>query len=635
MPARVEQKDPQLLEQFVQDFERQFAAYMPARLKQAGMGFRELLILYEPAYAFEERVLSDPTRAAERKSIAGAFERLARAVQLLMAPADAAALPAAPQSPAAAMPLQYDAAKRFATFGAFISYRGDDSEAVESLAQAIRGMKSDVFLDRQGTVAGEDWRARTEQALFHSRVCLLCYGPGPATSPWMASHRLDCRRARSPGDPGAPSRRVGRGGRASAAAVAGICAMARSEPWDRSGRDSPGARAASRRANGGISCSGAASAAAPESAAVVNFGTPYPGLRHFTEADAGFLFGHEEVQRIVLETLRTHRRAVITGPSACGKTSLVEAGVLPALRSANPDVTWAYQRVVPERSPVAALEEALTRLAGMPCERSLIFVDQLERLFRHATPDEESAFFSRLEAMARDASGPLLVIGVREVRLAALKKLAPATLLEGPHCIQVPAMSADKLRAAIEKPAERAGLAFEPGLADRIVADWGRDQRFLPFMQSVLHDLWTRRREGFLTNRGYDDIADPVEAFAEDAYAERPDLQLAASRVFPRLTALCGNLAPLGLTCEPADLRLTDVPAEHVHEVLWHFVDKRLIYACAGPNGESRVAPAFTRERWARAQAWHEADAEFLRWLNSLHFHGSNGCGPAKTTARC
>ena len=93
VPARVEQKDPQLLEQFVQDFERQFAAYMPARLKQAGMSFRELLIPYEPAYAFEERVLSDPTRAAERKSIAGAFERLARAVQLLRAPADAADAP--------------------------------------------------------------------------------------------------------------------------------------------------------------------------------------------------------------------------------------------------------------------------------------------------------------------------------------------------------------------------------------------------------------------------------------------------------------------------------------------------------------------------------------------------------------
>ena len=353
----------------------------------------------------------------------------------------------------------------------------------------------------------------------------------------------------------------------------------------------------------------------------MNFGTPYPGLRHFTEADAGFLFGHEDVLRTVHETLKTHRRAVVTGPSACGKTSLVEAGVLPALRSVNPDVTWAYQRVVPERSPVAALEEALTRLTGIPCERSLIFVDQLERLLRHATPDEESAFFSRLDAMARDASGPLLVIGVREVRLAALKKLAPAALLDGPHVVRVPAMSAASIRAAIEKPAERAGLAFEPGLADRIVADWGQDQRFLPFMQSVLHDLWTRRREGFLTNRGYDDIADPVEALAEDAYASRPDLQDAAARVIPRLIALCGNLAPLGLTCEPADLRLSDVPAEHVHEVLWHMVDKRLLYACAGPNGESRVAPAFMRQQWARAEAWHAADAEFLQWINSLHFH--------------
>lgn len=626
IPARVEQEDPALLETFIVEFERQFAAYLPEPLRRAGIGFRDLLIPYEPAYAFEERVLSDPTRAIARRAIAGAFERIAHAVRLLMTAGGRAAAPQPrPPQAAAPAPLQYDAAKRFAGYDAFVSVCHDDAEAAAPLMDALKQAGASVFVDRHDLVAGEDWRARTEQALFHSRTCLLCFGTGARTG--MGGELIAALASVASARalpvvpvllPGATLEQALRIAPRSLAEVQWLDLSDGMQPDEienllrnvivppQAGPAGDGAAESDDEATTG---------------GVVSFGAPYPGLRPFTEADAGFLFGREEVQQAVLGALTTHRIAVVTGPTACGKTSLVEAGMLPALRRADPGVTWGYQRLVVDRSPVVALDEALGRLRQVPADRRVLFVDQLERLLRHATPDEETAFLSRLLALARDGDGPLVVIGLRDVRLAALERLAPPGLLSGEHLIRVPALTGARLRQAIEKPAERAGLAFEPGLVDRIVGDWGEDQRFLPFLQSVLHDLWVHRREGFLTNRAYDDIADPVEALAEAAFAARPDLQDDIARVAPRLLALCGNLVPLDLSCEPAELRVAGVPAEHVHEVLWHLADNRLFYGFVGAGGETRVAPAFTREQWKRADGWHRHDAAFLDWLTGLHRH--------------
>jgi tetratricopeptide (TPR) repeat protein len=506
-----------------------------------------------------------------------------------------------------------------------VSVCNDDAEAAAPLVEALKQAGASVFVDRHDLVAGEDWRARTEQALFHSRTCLLCFGTGARTGmggDLMAALASVASARELPVVPvllpGATREQALRIAPRSLAAVHWLDLSDGMQPDEvenllRNVIFPPQAGPAG----------GAAQEIDAEASTggVVSFGAPYPGLRPFTEADAGFLFGREEVQRALLDALTAHRLAVVTGPSASGKTSLVEAGLLPALRRADTGVTWGSQRLVVERSPVGALDEALARLREVPCDRRLLFVDQLERLLRHATPDEESAFLARLHSLARDGDGPLVVIGVRDVRLAALERLAPPGLLTGPHLVRVPALTGAGLREAIEKPAERAGLAFEPGLVDRIVTDWGEDQRFLPFLQSVLHDLWVHRREGFLTNRAYDDIADPVEALAEAAFAARPDLQDDIARVVPRLLALCGNLVPLDLSCEPAELRVAGVPAEHVHEVLWHLVDSRLLYGFVGAAGETRVAPAFTREQWRRAEEWHRQDAAFLDWLTGLHRH--------------
>ena len=67
---------------------------------------------------------------------------------------------------------------------------------------------------------------------------------------------------------------------------------------------------------------------------------PYPGLRPFLESDAEYFFGRESQVEDLLMRLGRQRFLAVTGSSGCGKTSLIRAGLLPALQAgslARPD----------------------------------------------------------------------------------------------------------------------------------------------------------------------------------------------------------------------------------------------------------------------------------------------------------
>ena len=58
---------------------------------------------------------------------------------------------------------------------------------------------------------------------------------------------------------------------------------------------------------------------------------PFPGLRPFGAEEDYLFFGREEQTRELLQLLRTHRFLAVVGTSGSGKSSLVRAGLLPAL----------------------------------------------------------------------------------------------------------------------------------------------------------------------------------------------------------------------------------------------------------------------------------------------------------------
>ncbi|RPI82343.1 MAG: hypothetical protein EHM42_09585, partial [Planctomycetaceae bacterium] len=62
------------------------------------------------------------------------------------------------------------------------------------------------------------------------------------------------------------------------------------------------------------------------------FTGPYPGLRPFLESDAPRFFGRGTQSGQMLQRLEDHRFLAVVGSSGCGKSSLVYAGLLPALK---------------------------------------------------------------------------------------------------------------------------------------------------------------------------------------------------------------------------------------------------------------------------------------------------------------
>src|SRR6266545_4150148 len=90
---------------------------------------------------------------------------------------------------------------------------------------------------------------------------------------------------------------------------------------------------------------------------------PYLGLDAFSEASADRFFGRQELILRLLDRLDDQRLIAVVGPSGSGKSSVVRAGLLPALQGgALPgSETWRYlPPLVPGSNPLASLDRALS-----------------------------------------------------------------------------------------------------------------------------------------------------------------------------------------------------------------------------------------------------------------------------------
>ena len=122
----------------------------------------------------------------------------------------------------------------------------------------------------------------------------------------------------------------------------------------------------------------------------------------FSEADSDRFFGRDREVEELLQSLRLHRFLAVIGPSGSGKSSLVLAGLIPALRRSGLFGTggWAIRIIRPGERPMMALAEALggdpadlARVVAKAIEsepdarRLLLVVDQFEELFTVAHTD--------------------------------------------------------------------------------------------------------------------------------------------------------------------------------------------------------------------------------------------------------
>ncbi|MEU3601410.1 hypothetical protein ABZ714_22225 [Streptomyces sp. NPDC006798] len=252
----------------------------------------------------------------------------------------------------------------------------------------------------------------------------------------------------------------------------------------------------------------AADAIAEELAPEDGTDSPYQGLARFEVGDHERFHGRDELIAKARGLAAGNRFAAVFGPSGSGKSSLLRAGLVPALRAGGENLA-AIRILTPGDRPLRTHADALVpKEPGADGNRrgdTLLLVDQFEELFTLcADPAERTAFIDRLVA-ARDPDSRLrVIIAVRadfyghcaEHRSLA-DALTDASLLVGP-------MTPAELREAIVGPAHGAGLIVEREVTARLVAEVEDEPGGLPLLSHTLRETWRRRRGRTLTTAAYE-----------------------------------------------------------------------------------------------------------------------------------
>jgi len=277
---------------------------------------------------------------------------------------------------------------------------------------------------------------------------------------------------------------------------------------------------------------------------------PYPGLRPFEAEDQPLFFGREAQVGAMLLQLEDHRFVAVVGSSGSGKSSLVRAGLLPAVREGFllGTTDWLTIIIKPGHQPYQRLVRALSRatcrtegaqgvpadddpltpdatatlamlrrtdrglltvlgeLAISPGSRVMIVVDQFEELFafRRAgvnrdtvtSRDEAAAFVGMLLRSASEPAGRVWAIltmrsdfiGDCEAFLGLPEQISHSQFL-------VPRLDRRQMAEAIARPAAVeegtfTTFTFEEGLVNRIINDAGDRPDQLPLMQHALMRTW-------------------------------------------------------------------------------------------------------------------------------------------------
>ena len=333
---------------------------------------------------------------------------------------------------------------------------------------------------------------------------------------------------------------------------------------------------------------------------------PWKGLAAYDATDQDDFFGREDEITACLSRLDAVPVLVLTGESGCGKSSLLRAGLVAALRDAGRSVAV----TVPGPAPVAGLQATLAGIGA----RDVLAVDQLESLFLLDQDREQVAqYCGLLRRHVQDGGTLLLVVRADKMGGLAADPTLGALAERGLHLVS-PLAGAD-LRHAIEEPARLSGLTLEHGLVDLLLRDVEADPGALPLLSHALVETWHRREGDVLTVESYRDsggISAAVARSADRLYERLPEDQRSMCRsVLLRLVSPSADGPPVPRRVSASSLR-GDTARE---QVVADLVGARLVTA---HEDSIEMAHESLARAWPRLRSWIDDDAVGTRLLRHL-----------------
>jgi WD40 repeat protein/serine/threonine protein kinase len=386
---------------------------------------------------------------------------------------------------------------------------------------------------------------------------------------------------------------------------------------------------------------------------------PYKGLRAFQEADAADFFGRTGlVDRLIARLADPDNPTAflaVVGPSGSGKSSVVRAGLIPALKRGAlfGSKDWFYAQMTPGANPIQELADALLsvaldapasltdlfklsesalanlipRILPDPKAELILVIDQFEELFTLGATEQERVHFLQLlsKAVTAPTSHFRVIITLRaDFYDRPLYYPGFSTLMRDCSEIVLP-LTSGELEQAIVSPAARLGIQFEPGLVLKMVADVNQQPGALPLLQFALTELFERRDNHLLTYRAYHDSGGVLSALAhraDELYETLDSIsQGAARQLFLRLVSIGEGGDDTRRRALRSELNYIATDKAVVEKVIDSFGKHRLLTFDYEPSSRTptvEIAHEALIQVWERLRQWLDTSRDDLRLYRRL-----------------
>ena len=383
---------------------------------------------------------------------------------------------------------------------------------------------------------------------------------------------------------------------------------------------------------------------------------PYKGLASYTEADANDFFGRESYCEELLDLLRRDQRLLaILGASGSGKTSLVQAGLIPRLRQAAIERSdrWEILLLQLTATPFEQfishdlLSQGQTLSEGVQIwreqnaekERLVLILDSFEAIFTQAEDTSRKRFITELVELIKSHRATVIIV-MCDLFYSHLAQHSELIALIEKQLSNIPPMTKDNLMDVIQKPAKAHHLLLEHGLAETITKDAintsldlatahrKRHSSVLPLLSAAMLEEWEARQDNELTFDAFyklGGIAGALSFLADKAYFTLDATQQAVTRrILTNLVFLSDESEGRYDTRRQrtlTELSQQEQNKELVHEVV-HLLTQAHLLETSRNEGTQEITVTLIHDillhEWRPLHEWLHQDHRFLSWHYDL-----------------